>query len=98
MVHWKRKKPSAGVGDGSDRIGPGKRGVAALRDLLHPVRLQTGSAHGQFLRPPVHVRADFLEIGEPAASGPVVSVADVVAAHGTFPADVTDFCHDASLK
>jgi hypothetical protein len=46
----------------------------------------------------VHLCPHILKIGKPATTRPVVSVADVVPAHGSLPADVTNLCHNRSLK
>jgi hypothetical protein len=60
--------------------------------------LDAGRADGEPFRFAIHLSTNLLEIGEPAAARAVVGVADVVSAHGTFAADVTNLCHGLSLN
>jgi hypothetical protein len=46
------------------------------------------------LGPSIHLSANRLEIRQPATSGFVVGVADIITANGPFSAYFTNFCHD----
>ena len=59
----------------------------------HLIRFETTGAHSQSLGLPIDICPDFLEVGHPSASCPVVRMTDVVAAGGTFPANIANSCH-----
>jgi hypothetical protein len=86
------KKPST-RGDGS-RNQPALSTSGRFQDLI---RLDARCADGEAFGPAIDICPDALKIWKPAATGPVVCVADVVAAHRFLSADVTHFCHENPL-